>query len=122
MFLFRIPRGRLLMWLVIVVAFYAGAKYAQMYFYVAAFDDFVRDEVRFAPARKTTDKDHLTAHLMDAAGEYGVQLDPHNIQITSRQQQPNIQTLTVDVSYSAELDLRFYRPEIQFHSQASIYY
>ena len=109
----------------LITAFYGGAKYAQMYFYVAAFDDFVKDEVKFAPTRESTDKEHLNEHITDAAEQYGMHLDTKGINIEKQHFESEgsyIDTLRVDVSYSAELDLNVYKPHIQFHTTASVTY
>jgi len=118
----RIPLWRLITWLVVGAGFFAGAKYAQVYFYASEFDDFVKDEVKFAPTRESTDSDHLTEHILDAAGQYGVDLDARDIKIRKTHTSEDIETLTVDVNYSAELDLQVYKPALHFHSTATISY
>jgi len=103
---------------------FAFAQCAPVYFYAWEFDDFIKDEVKFAPLRESTYEDHLRAHILDLARHYKFDLDPKQIRISKTPTIPGMswQTLSVEVTYSAPVDLDLFTRELHFHTIASIAY
>ena len=116
-------RKRLLIWVLFGAAFFVGIQYIPAFFYASEFDDFVKDEVKFAPTRESTDREHLIQHITDASGHYGVQIDPKGITIAKvRNIDSNYQTLTVSVAYSVPVDLYYVTHRLHRRVNASISY
>lgn len=98
-------------------------QYAQLYFYASAFDDFIRDEVKFAPTRESTDEDHLRNHILNASQQYGMSVEPKGIRVTkARDPDHQLQTLQVDVTYSALLNLSLFKRQLNFRTNANVSY
>jgi hypothetical protein len=121
--MFGITRSRIIALLVIAAVFYGAIQYAQVYFCAVEFDDFIKSEVKFAPAREQTDADHLATHIANASLEYGVDVDPSEIRIHKiHNHEQNFDTLTIEVPYHAVVDLSLYKPQLQFHTIATVTY
>ena len=104
---------------------YAFARIAAVYFYVTEFQDFVKQEVKFAPVRNNTDETRLFEHIRDAARFYNLQIDPSkDIKIRKTVTIPgmNWTTLGVDVKYTALVDLNVIKHPLHFHTAASVAY
>ncbi len=104
---------------------YAFARIAAVYFYVTEFQDFVKQEVKFAPFRKGTDETRLFEDIRDAARFYNLQIDPaKDIKIRKTTTIPGMTwtTLGVDVKYTALVDLNLYKHPLHFHTAASVAY
>ena len=114
---------KLAVWALLIAAFYAGLQYAQLYFYASAFDDFIRDEVKFAPTRESTDEDHLRTHILDASQQYGMTVEPKDIRVTkTRDPDHQLQMLDVEVTYSAPLDFSLFKRQLNFRTDATVSY
>jgi hypothetical protein len=114
---------RLLIWVLFGAAFFVAIQFLPAYFYASEFDDFVKDEVKFAPTRESTDREHLVQHITDAAGHYGVQIEPRGISVRKTPNtDSNLETLTVSVAYSIPVDLYYYAPSLHRHVEASVSY
>jgi hypothetical protein len=121
--MFGIPPGRIFLWLAMAATFYVGVQYAKVYFYVTEFNDFIADEVKFAPTRESTEEDHLQEHIRDASGQYGLEIDLGEIKVNKTHDMDNdISTLAVDVSYSVPVDLYFFKPAAHFQTHDSVSY
>ena len=104
---------------------YAFARIASVYFYVTEFQDFVKQEVKFAPFRQGTDETRIYEHIRDAAQFYNLQIDPsRDITIRKSATIPGMQwtTLGVDVNYTALVDLNVIKHPLHFHTAASVAY
>jgi hypothetical protein len=104
---------------------YAFARIAAVYFYVTEFQDFVKQEVKFAPVRNNTDETRLFEHIRDAARFYNLEIDPANdikIQKTVTIPGMHLTTLGVDVKYTALVDLNVIKRPLHFHTAASATY
>ena len=98
-------------------------QYAQIYFYASAFDDYIRDEVRFAPARDTANEDYLKSHILSASKQYGMDVDFKGIRVKKTENyQQQLETLEVSVSYSAPLDLNLFKKQLRFTTDANVTY
>ena len=87
------------------------------------FDDFIKYEVKFASTPEGTGVDHLATHIANASQEYGVDVDPRQIKIQKVHNATlHYDTLTVEVPYSAPVDFSVYKPQVRFHTVASITY
>ncbi len=121
--MFGITRRRIIALLSIAAVFYAVIQYAQVYFCAAEFDDFIKTEVKFAPARDGMDTAHLATQIANASLEYGVDVDPRQIRVSKiHNSQKNFDTLTVEVPYHAAVDLHLYKPQVEFYTIATVKY
>lgn len=103
--------------------FYVALQYVPALFYAYEFEDFVRDEVKFAPLRETTDPKHLREHILDQARQYRMIVDKESVQVTNtRDRDRGINVLTVDVNYRMPVDLYYFIHELPFHSHVSTAY
>jgi hypothetical protein len=110
--------------MILNASLYAFTQFATVYFYVWESQDLVKDEVKFAPARESASEDHLVSHIVEMAQYHNIKLDPKGIKIKKKVTIPGMtwMTLAVDVSYSAPVDLTFYRQPLHFHTTASVVY
>src|SRR5437588_12571656 len=114
---------RLLLFVFLGAAFFIAIQFIPAYFYASEFDDFVKDEVKFAPTRESTDREHLIQHITDASVHYGVKIEPKGITIKKTENfATNLQTLTVSVVYSIPVDLYYFTEQLRRHVDASISY
>ena|ERR1051326_2523921 len=103
--------GRQIFILLIVVALlFAGAQYVPAYFAAFQFNDYVRQEVKYAAtSRKTVDS--LRADVLEKAKELEIPITKKDIRITRRGPSFNL-----DVEYHWPIDLKVYKHEIVFHT------
>ena len=114
---------RVLIWVLFGAAFFVAIQYLPAYFYASEFDDFVKDEVKFAPTRESTDKEHLTDHITAASPHYGVHIDPKGITVQKTGNTgSNYRTLTVSVAYSIPVDLYYFTHQLRRKVNASVSY
>jgi hypothetical protein len=120
----RIGLKFLIFVMILNASLYAFTQFATVYFYVWEFQDLVKDEVKFAPARESASEDHLASHIVEMAQYYNIKLDPKGIKIKKKVTIPGMTwtTLAVDVTYSAPVDLTFYKQPLHFHTAASVVY
>jgi hypothetical protein len=114
---------RLLIWVLLGAGFFVAIQYIPAYFYASEFDDFVKDEVKFAPTRESTDKEHLTEHITEMSTRYGVRIDPKGIIIKKTENTAsNFETLSISVTYSIPVDLYYFTHQLHRQVNASISY
>ena len=114
---------RLLIWVLLGAIFFVLIQFIPAYFYASEFDDFVKDEVKFAPTRESTDKEHLAEHITEMSLHYGVQIDPKGIIINKTQNtDSNYETLSVSVAYTIPIDLYYFTRQLHRQVNASISY
>ena len=102
--------GRQLFFLVVlVVLLFAGTQYVPAYFAAFQFNDYVRQEVKFAvSARKTPDL--LRGEILQKATDLGIPLTKKQILITRRGP-----SFTLEIEYHWPINLRVYRQDLVFH-------
>jgi hypothetical protein len=90
------------------MVFYAGAQYVPVYFNVIQFNDFIRQEVKYAgPARKSTED--VVRSIVLKAKEFDIALNPRDIRVTRRGP-----SFTLDLEYRFPIDLRVYHHDLTF--------
>ncbi len=99
--------------LAFIVILFAATQYGPVYFAAFQFNDFVRQEVKFAASSKKT-IDNVRGDILQSAMELGIPLDKRNIRITKRGP-----AITVDVDYRWPINLRVYKHELVFHVSES---
>src|SRR6266852_6062290 len=70
---------RIFVFVVIGAFFFVGMQFLSVYFYAWEFDDFTRDELKFAPTREDDSKEHLVEHIKQEAQFYGLSLNGKDI-------------------------------------------
>ena len=106
--------GRQMFFLLAFIALlFAATQYGPAYFAAFQFNDFIRQEVKFAaPTRKTIDR--VRADILQSAMEFGIALDKRDIRITTRGP-----AFTVEFDYRLPIDLRVYKHDLVFHVSES---
>jgi hypothetical protein len=122
--MFRPTLRHLLFAAIFSLAFYTFTQFATVYFYVWEFQDFVKDEVKFAPFRENADENRVFLHILDAARYYNLEIDPKEIKVSKAITIPGMAwtTLGVDVDYTALVDLKGFKHPLHFHTKASVAY
>jgi len=96
--------------LMLVVFLFAASKYVPPYFTAFQFNDFIRQEVKFAASsRKTTDR--LRQDVLQKAKEMGVPIEARDIHITRKGP-----SFTFELEYRFPIDWRIYHHELVFHA------
>jgi hypothetical protein len=114
---------RLLTWVVIGAAFVVGVQFVAVLFNAWQFDDFVKDEIKFAAIRESETEEHLVEHIMDQARDYSLELDQKDIRIEkNNDSDTGVTTLAVAVSYSAPVDLYYFKSKVRRHVVATTRY
>lgn len=106
--------GRQLFFLFAFLVFLlVASQYMPPYYTAFQFNDFIRQEVKFAVAsRKTTE--NVRRDIVQKAKELGVPIGPKDIKITRRG--PSFQ---LDLEYRFPIDFRVYKTEVVFHASES---
>jgi hypothetical protein len=114
---------RIFIIVVLTGLFFVAMQFVSVFFYAWEFDDFVRDELRFAPAREHESKEHLAEHIKEEAQYYGLSLKDKDIVIhNATDTHSGITTLSADVSYTTPVDLYYFSYELQRHVHATAMY
>lgn len=109
---------------VVVLGLFLGVlQYLPVLFYAWEFNDFINDEVKFAPMRESDENKHIVDHILEQGRKYGMVLDKNTVQLTKQYHpESGITTLTIDVDYSAPIDFRYFLYQARFHHHASTNY
>ncbi|MBI2150751.1 MAG: hypothetical protein HYU27_09135 [Acidobacteria bacterium] len=101
---------KLFILLVLIVLTLAATQYGPAYFNAIQFNDFARQEVKFAASsRRTPDK--VRASILAKSVELGIPgFSKNNIKITRRGP-----SFTLDVEYRWPINMRIYKHELVFH-------
>jgi hypothetical protein len=103
--------------------FFVGMQFLSVFFYAWEFDDFVRDELRFAAARENESKEHLAEHIKEEAQYYGLSLRDKDIVIhNSVDARSGITTLSADVTYATPVDLYYFSYQLLRHVHTTTMY
>jgi hypothetical protein len=111
--MFGLNGRRFLILLIVVVLFYSAAQYVPAYFAAFQFNDYVRQEVKYAASSRKT-ADALRTGILLKAGELGIPITKNDVRITKRGP-----SFTVEVEYRWPIDLKVYHHELIFHTSQS---
>lgn len=108
--MFGLSGRKLFILLVLVFLVFAGSQYGPAYFNAIQFNDFVRQEVKFAgSSRKTPDR--LRASVLEKSKELGIpNITKDSIKITRRGP-----SFTLDLEYRWPINMRIYKHDLVFH-------
>ena len=108
--MFGLSGRQILILLIIGVLLFAGAKYIPAYFAAFQFNDYVRQEVKYAgTSRKTADA--LRDDIYEKATDLGIPITKKDIRITRRGP-----SFTLEVDYQWPIDMKAYRHVLTFHT------
>jgi len=111
---------RVFVFVLIGALFFVGLQFASVYFYAWEFDDFVRDELKFAVMREPDTEQHLVDHIRGQAQFYGLTTDQKNIRIQKHKDpKSGLTFLAADVKYSTPVDLFYFTYQLHRHVHAS---
>ena len=114
---------RIFVFVLIGATFFVGMQFASVYFYASEFDDFVRDELKFAPAREDDSKEHLVEHIKEQAQYYGLTLNDKDVVVDkTTDKDSGVTTLTADVTYTSPVDLYYFTYQLRRHTHATASY
>jgi hypothetical protein len=99
--------------LVFVAVLFAATQYGPAYFAAFQFNDFVRQEVKFAAAAQK-DVDRVRNEILEKAMELGILLGRRDIRMTRRGP-----AVIVEFEYRWPIDLRVYQHDLVFHVSES---
>ncbi len=107
--MFGLNAKQLFMLLLLIVALFAGSQVIPAYFHAFQFNDFIRQEVKFAVASRRTTED-IRARIVEKAQEFNLDVKPRDIHITRRGP-----AFSVELDYIIPIDLRLYHRDLSFH-------
>jgi hypothetical protein len=108
--MFGLSGRQLLILLSIIVLLFAAAQYIPAYFAAFQFNDYIRQQVKYAAsARKPTDT--LREEVLRKATDLGIPLTKKDIRITRRGP-----SFTLEVDYRWHIDMKAYQHELVFHT------
>jgi hypothetical protein len=111
--MFGLKGRQLFILLVLIAALFAGSQYVPGYIAAYQFNDYVRQEVKYAvPSRKTPEA--IRQDLLEKATELGIPLDKQDVSITRRGPAFN-----VEIEYHWPIDMKVYHQELVFHVNES---
>jgi hypothetical protein len=103
--------GRQIVILLIVIALlFTAAQYVPAYFAAFQFNDYVRQEVKYAGTSKKT-SEALRDEIYQKAMELGIPLAKKDVRITRKGP-----TFTLDVDYRWPIDMKIYKHTLVFHT------
>jgi hypothetical protein len=107
--MFGLSGRQLFILLVLCLLLFAGAQYVPGYFAALQFNDYVRQEVKFAVAARKT-PEMVRDEAFAKANELGIPLKKNDVRIT--RQGP---AFTMEIDYRWPINLRVYRHDLVFH-------
>ena len=106
--------GRQMFFLLAFIALlFAATQYGPAYYAAFQFNDFIRQEVKFAATSKKT-IDAVRSDLLGEAMSLGIPLDKRDIRITRRGP-----SFTVEFDYHWPINMRAYKHDLVFHVSES---
>ena len=106
--MFGLSGRQIFILLFLAAAIFAIAQYFPAYYSAFQFNDFIRQEVRFAAgARKTPEV--IRGEIVKRAEEMGIGINPRDIKITRRGP-----AFTLELQYRWPIDLRIHQHELVF--------
>ena len=107
--MFGLSGRQIFLLLLLVFAFYAGSQFIPAYFHAFQFNDFIKQEVKFALSARRTPED-VRQHIVDEAKDLEIPIDARNVLISKRGP-----AFTVEFDYNIPIDLRVYKRDLNFH-------
>ena len=108
--MFGLSSRKVVILLILIALVFAATQYIPPYFAAFQFNDYIRQEVKYAAtSRKTVDV--LRANILEKAKELGIPLTKNDIRITRRGP-----SFTLEVEYRWPIDLKVYHHELSFHN------
>ena len=111
--MFGLSGRQFLFLLVFIVALFAATQYVPAYFAAFQFNDFVRQEVKYALTAKRN-IDTVRIDILQKAAELGIPLEKRDVRLTKRGP-----AFTVEFEYYWPINLRVYQHELTFHVSES---
>lgn len=111
--MFGLNGRQLLFLLVLVLVLLAGTQYVPGYFTALQFDDYVRQEVKYAASTRKT-PETVRDEVVDKATELGIPLTKEEIRITRRGP-----AFSMDFEYHWPINMRIYQHDLVFHVDES---
>ena len=111
--MFGLSGRQIFILLILAALLFAATQYVPAYFAAFQFNDFVRQEVKYAASSKKT-ADALRTEIFDKAGDLGIPLTKKDIRITRTGP-----SFTLEVDYRWPINMKVYRHELSFHTAAS---
>jgi hypothetical protein len=111
--MFGLSGRQLFILLILILLLFVGAQYVPGYFAALQFNDYVRQEVKYAvTSRKTPEA--VRDEALEKANELGIPLTKNDVRITRRGP-----AFTLDIDYHWPINLRVYQQELKFHVSES---
>jgi len=111
--MFGLSGRQIFILLSLIVFLFAATQYVPAYFAAFQFNDFIRQDVKFAVTnQKTLEK--LRIDITEKAIELGIPLRGRDIHITRRGP-----AFTLELEYHWPINMRVYRHELVFHASES---
>lgn len=111
--MFGLNGRQLFILLILILILFAGTQYVPGYFAAFQFNDYIRQEVKFAvTARKSPEM--IRANVLQKAVELGIPLTKGDIHITRRGP-----SFTFELEYRWPINMRIYKHELIFHTSES---
>jgi len=111
--MFGLNRRQLFFLLAFIALLYSATQYGPAYFAAFQFNDFIRQEVKFAAAARKT-ADAVRSDILAEAQELGIALDKRDVRMTKRGP-----SLLVEFEYHWPINLRVYKHDLVFHVSES---
>ena len=111
--MFGLNGRQLLFLLLLIIVLFAATQYVPGYFAAFQFNDFIRQEVKFAVTAKKT-AESIRSSIVAKAKELGIPLTPRDIRITRRGP-----AFTVEFQYRWPVNMRAYQHELIFNVSES---
>lgn len=111
--MFGLSGRQLLFLLVFIGLLFAATQYVPAYFAAFQFNDFIRQEVKYAVTAKR-DIDAVRSDILQKAAELGIPLEKTDIHSTKRGP-----SFTVEFDYYWPINLRVYKHDLVFHVSES---
>ena len=104
-----LTKGRVTLIVLIAAVIFVGAQYLPPSFSALQFNDFIRQQVKFAGSSRKTTED-VIQDVMSKAKELRIPIQEKDIRITKRGP-----SFTLDLDYRFPIDLRVYQHDLTFH-------
>ena len=111
--MFGLSGRQLLILLIFVALLFAAVQYVPAYFAAYQFNDYIRQEVKYAgTARKNPET--IRTDILQKAKELEISLTKNDVRITRRGP-----SFTIEMEYHWPIEMRVYRHELIFQASAT---
>ena len=111
--MFGLNGRQIIILLIFVALMFAGSQYVPAYFTAFQFNDFIRQEVKYAASSRKS-ADTIRADIVQKAKELGIPVTKPDIKITRRGP-----SFTLELEYRWPIDMKVYKHELVFHASES---